>query len=179
VFDHPSQELSDYDLLSTREFGAIHKLRGRIEQRFDMMLAIEKQFEKMLLADQAEHRNDLDAHRFIQFLRSVPQSGWHESSPEPTDYNLLALLTELAHGTNSYDRVAEMRMERVFKAACQQVRTYVGIMTGSREEAQEKTLALLSGVDHAQALRVRGLEGERALLLDRLALAKRLESPDE
>jgi hypothetical protein len=179
VFDHPSQELSDHDLLSIREFGAIHKLRGRIEQRFDMMLAIEKQFEKMLLADQAEHRNDLESHRFIQFLRSVPQSGWHESLPEPTDYNLLALLTELAHGTNSYDRVAEMRMERVFKAACQQVRTYVGIMTGSREEAHEKALAILAGVDHAQALRVRGLEEERELLLDRLALAKRLESSDE
>jgi hypothetical protein len=162
-------------LVPVAAYGAMHKLRGAIEQRFNVMVAIEQHFEEVVSEDQAAHRDDLEAQRFIRNFRSVSDALWDDVTQAARGVNLLALLTQLAVGTNSYDRIAEMRMERVFRTACQELHRYVGLMTGSPEAARGATLKVLASLDETVALRERGDDPtERQLLLDRLAAAKGL-----
>jgi hypothetical protein len=162
-------------LIPVSVYGAVHKLRAAIEQRFNVMVAIEQRFEEIISEDQEAHRYDLEAHRFIKNFRDVADAHWDEDAQVTEGANLLALLTELAIGTQSYDRVAEMRMERVFRLACLELHRYIDLMMGSPEAAKVATLEVLASIDETTALPKRGREStERQLLLDRLAAAKRL-----
>jgi hypothetical protein len=159
--------------------GVLNRIRTQIEHRFDLMTEIEKHYEAQLRLDLERNRVNLDDHQVIKMIRSVPQSGWDAANGLQVDYNILALITELAHGTPSFDRIAEMRMERVYKLACEEIGQYVALMTGSRQEARSAALELLGSLEHDQAFRIRGIADDRHLLVNRLDAIRKFESVEE